>query len=153
MDSQIAKRMRATLIIEAVRQRGNDAGDLRDAAHEAAHVFQLEPSFAEQWQRPIIHDALTRRVRKRSGGVLNPMTILTAYEYQARAVEMLVCRELAVDYDLLEFANTMLLETAMLLGHLRDDIDADGARERILASAARRETTAIVKRVLALGER
>ena len=146
-------RVRASLIIEAVRQRGNDAEDLRDAAHEAAHVFQLESSFADQWERPIIHDALTRRVRKRSGGVMNPMTILTAYEYQARAVEMLVCRELGLDYDLIEWANTMLLETAMLLGQLRDDVDAEGARDRILAAAARKDTTAIVKRVLAMGER
>lgn len=159
MDSRIEKRMRAALIVEAVRQSGNDAEDLRDAAHEAAHVFQLKTPLDGPWERPLIHSALTDLVRKRSRGVANPVTILSAFEYQARAVEMLVCRELEIDYELDEWTKAMLLETSMLVGELREHIGVDVAMERIRAAATWKAvvtgtpTTKIVKRVLALGER
>ena len=148
----LSKCERAALIVEMARQRGSNVEDLRDAAHEAAHVFQIK-SFTDVWNRELIHDALTKHVRKRAAGILNPIAMLAACEYQARAVEMLVCRELEVDYDLSAYARTMLLESAMLLGALHEDIDEDIARERIIAAAARKDTATIVKRVLALGDR
>lgn len=71
----------ASRIIGAVQARGNDATNLRDAAHEACHA--LDYAVEGPWDRESIHDA---RPPERSSAI--------ASEIRARAVERLVCERL-----------------------------------------------------------
>lgn len=76
--------MNAEKIIKAIRARGSDATDLRDAAHEAHHALDAK---AKKWDRESIHRALMRRHR----------CALLRSEVMARAVEQIVCTRLGVD--------------------------------------------------------
>lgn len=74
----------AERLLKAIRDRGSDARDLRDAAHEACHA--LSWSVKKRWTRENIH---ARKPRARALGVSD--------EILARAVEQLVCQRLGVD--------------------------------------------------------
>lgn len=65
--------------VAAVRARGSDAQDIRDAAHEACHA--LDFNVKGKWTRVAID-----RAKPKIRGVQLPREIL------ARAVEQLVCR-------------------------------------------------------------
>ena len=78
--------MSAEAIIAAIRRNGNDATDLRDAAHEACHA--IEVGLKGPWDRETIHRALSR---KSGPGAL------VIFEIRARAVEQMVCADLEVD--------------------------------------------------------
>lgn len=80
--------MNGELLIEAVRAKGSDARDLRDAAHEACHALMWK---AKKWDRDSIH-------KKKPRG----LSYAVADEITARAVEQLVCAEFGVDCGTVE---------------------------------------------------
>lgn len=87
----------ATQIIDAVRSRGSNATDLRDAAHEACHA--IEYGVRGSWNREAIHAAILRTAKRSS--ILGGNVFATA-EIHARAVEQLVGRKLGVDVGTVE---------------------------------------------------
>lgn len=74
----------AAKLIEAIRARGSDARDLRDAAHEAHHA--LSAKVRGPWDRENIHKFVIRL--RRSDEILDEMV--------ARAVETIVCERFGV---------------------------------------------------------
>jgi hypothetical protein len=70
-------------LIAAVRKRGSDARDLRDAVHEASHGLRLKMHL-DTWDREEIHAAC---MDLRPGDVY-------VEELMARAVEQVVCDRL-----------------------------------------------------------
>lgn len=73
-------------IVAAVRARGSDTDNLRDAAHEAHHA--IEAGVPEgQWDRESIHVAVMAMGRGKAA----------ASEVMARAIEQIVCADLGVD--------------------------------------------------------
>ena len=79
----------AESFLEAVRRRGSDARDVRDAAHEACHAIRW--NVKKPWTRDNIHAKCPRRVSDKLGE-----------EITARAVEQLVCERLSAPCDTLE---------------------------------------------------
>jgi hypothetical protein len=90
----------AERVLAAVRARGSDARDVRDAAHEASHALQFR---LPNWNRTLI-DLHMHRVR--------PAARVRS-EVIARAVEQLVCERVGFPYDPAEFISVALLEMAM----------------------------------------
>jgi hypothetical protein len=87
----------AERIIAAVQAKGNDARDLRDAAHEACHAIAW--GVKKKWTRDNIHAKKPKRgPLARSQGVFD--------EISARAVEQLVCADLGVECWTIEKAAT-----------------------------------------------
>jgi hypothetical protein len=78
-------RFTAASLIEAIRSRGSDARDLRDAAHEAHHA--IVAGVRGPWDREVIHRALMRKGK----------SFAQDDEVMARAVEQIVCADLGVD--------------------------------------------------------
>lgn len=97
----------ADQIVAAVRARGNDARDLRDAAHEAHHA--LFAKMRGKWERDRIHKALVRKASNMPG-------FLVGYEMDARAVEAVVCGRFGVTHDLKQWAGVCWMETFKTLG-------------------------------------
>jgi hypothetical protein len=97
----------AAAVVAAVRRRGSDARNLRDAAHEACHA--LDVGLRGVWKRERIHTALCRKATEPSGYL--DRSELVAAELRARAVEALVCRAFNVDYDIRHWATVCLVET------------------------------------------
>lgn len=75
---------RADALVAAVRAKGRDARDPRDAAHEACHA--LKWGVSKRWTRDNIH---AKKPRVRSVGVSD--------EILARAVEQLVSADVGYD--------------------------------------------------------
>lgn len=73
-------------LVEAVRARGSDASDTRDAAHEAFHA--LAAGVNGPWRRERVHEALC--------GVLSGPE-LWLHELRARAVERVACERRGED--------------------------------------------------------
>jgi len=98
-------------LLAAVRARGSDARDLRDAAHEACHALDvhLEPP----WTRTRIHQAITDIVENEPE---HERERLVGFELKARAVEHVICVSHDVPHDLTAWSNTMWMETASSLG-------------------------------------
>jgi hypothetical protein len=76
-------------LITAVRAKGSDASDLRDAAHEACHALSWRVS--APWTRDNIHAKKPKPHR-----IFGDMPGIRE-EILARAVEQLVCVKLGVD--------------------------------------------------------
>lgn len=94
--------MKPADIIAAVRALGSDAGDLRDAAHEAHHALDARVPRG-RWDRQTIDRAVFRMGAKRAA----------FSEVMARAVEQLVCADLGVPCDSVEdYAAIAVLEAA-----------------------------------------
>lgn len=91
------------MFVEAIRRRGSDAGDVRDAAHEACHAVDLK-IIEGTWDRVTIHEALELRYRETVDQVI--------CEAQARAVEMLICDHFEEPYDLHNWAFISFMETS-----------------------------------------
>ena len=86
-------------LVDAVRAKGSDAGDVRDAAHEACHALRWGVS--KKWTRDNIH---ARKPKNRSEGVRD--------EILARAVEQLVSADLGYDCGTVEhWATVCWMET------------------------------------------
>lgn len=97
-----AKKDPRVRIVEAVTKRGCSPRDVRDAAHEACHA--LDAKLEDKWTRDNVHEALKEFCNHDRGTMLY-------HEIRARAVEMLVCQQLGVEYDLQSWANTCFMES------------------------------------------
>lgn len=127
--------MAAEAIVAAVRARGSDATDVRDAAHEACHALMWGVS--KKWTRNNIHRKCPRRSADK-----------VADEITARAVEMAVCGRFGVAYDLKHWAFVAWIE---MLKNEKISLPTDGwlataIRERLKS----RRTQEMVDRVCAL---
>lgn len=131
------KEFTAQRLVDAVRKRGSNADDPRDAAHEACHA--LEWGVTKKWTRDNIH---ARKPRIRSDGVSSEIT--------ARAVEAIVCADLGVKYDVDKWAFTCWMEMLKNEGISLPTGSwlADAIRRRMKTDGARR----MANRVLALGD-
>lgn len=78
-------------LIAAVRANGNDARDLRDAAHEAHHALEAKVKRGK-WDRETIHCAVMKMGLGRA----------IQSEIMARAVEQIVCADLCADCGTVE---------------------------------------------------
>lgn len=126
--------MSAAQIIAAVRARGSEARDLRDAAHEASHALEWG---AESWDRESIHDSRP-----------SDLAAVLASEILARAVEGLVCEALNEPTDAVEArALVALLELSRLFGGVPFGSLVKAIRTRADAADAREMAT----QILALG--
>ena len=94
-------------LIAAVRARGGQPRDLRDAAHEACHA--LDVSLSPPWTRDRIHDAVIAHCGNEPD---TEQVRLIGLELRARAVEHVVCRSRGIEHDLSAWAITMWMETA-----------------------------------------
>jgi hypothetical protein len=102
----------ADALVEAIRRRGSNPRNLRDAAHEACHA--LEVGLRQPWQRERIHSALCEKVTG-PGGHLDNASFVAA-ELRARAVETLVCQAFEVDYDIEGWAAISYVEALLAYG-------------------------------------
>lgn len=78
-------------LIAIIRAHGNDATNLRDAAHEAHHAIEAGVP-AGKWDRETIHSYV---MRMRPGDAARS-------EIRSRAVEQIVCRRFGVDCGTVE---------------------------------------------------
>lgn len=122
-------------IVRAVRARGSNAHDVRDAAHEATHGLTLTLS---RWDRQSVNRALMRlRPRARMG-----------HEVTARAVEAVVCARFGEDHSVEENATLTAWEAA------RDGVAVDAAAfaAKVRAAMATPQVMEIAERVCAMGD-
>jgi hypothetical protein len=87
----------ADYLLAAVRTRGSDARDVRDAAHEACHAIESGLWLRGRWDRETIH----RGLNQRASGVLATSNLVLC-EIVARGVEQIVCKDLGVNCGTIE---------------------------------------------------
>lgn len=126
-------------IITRVRERGSDARDLRDAAHEACHALDAG---ARSWEREDIHAALDAKAKRRR-------SYLWEAECLARAVEEVVCDRLDVAID---GRNERVLKACFEAVKRRYPFgDYDTTLRQVSVLIVDRRTLAMVDRILELG--
>lgn len=76
----------AERVLRLAQERGSDAKEVRDAAHEASHAMELGLT---DWSREAIHEALTKL----------PRADQFRSEMLARAVEANICALCKLEYD------------------------------------------------------
>lgn len=130
----------AEAVIAAVRARGSDATDLRDAAHEAAHAFD---GGAKRWDRDSIHAALLR--------LPHPRADMFRSEVLARTVEQIVCADLGVDCGTVEKWAGVAVREAAHYGIAFSDYDTFLRLVRQYMDG--REARKVADRVIDLGRR
>lgn len=91
--------LRVAALVSAVKAKGSDAMDARDAAHEACHALMW--GVKKKWTRDNIHAKKPRG--SPSFGVRDEIT--------ARAVEALVCAELGIEYEQDKYVLLCIMET------------------------------------------
>jgi hypothetical protein len=129
----------APRIVAAVRARGSDAADVRDAAHEASHAIQHRlPS----WHRNLI-DLHMRRMRMRP-------RLLS--EVRARAVEQLVCARLDVPYTAFEYCNVAVLEMFVTFDDVDKSLTTAAFMKMVAAESKSAATKRITEQLLRLGK-
>lgn len=132
----------ARRIVAAVRARGSDANDLRDAAHEAVHGFLGELA---SWSRISIDRALVRRIRTHCG-----RSEVLSEEITARAVEAIVCERLGAAHDIEQFMRVTLWEALHNGVHISvSEAEFAGFVRRRIDTA---EARALADRIVALGD-
>lgn len=113
-------------VILAIRARGSDATDLRDAAHEAWHA--IEAAIPEgQWDR----NTISARVKRKGRGWA------AASEVKARAVEQIVCQRMGVPagrHKLEDWVGTSCMEAIKFREPFLPYTDALAAVKRYMAS-------------------
>jgi len=129
---------REKAIVEAAQERGCDATDVRDAAHEMCHAFEGE---TDDWTRNGIHDALKSKHRAQ------PSNLLRA-EVLARAVERKVCEALEVKYD----SDHWLMMAAMETMREFSNVPGGFWKEAVGNCLVSRECQEMVERILIVGE-
>lgn len=135
----IALDERPERIIAAVRARGSDATDLRDAAHEAHHA--LTAGLRKKWDRESIDRAICRKFQRPGAAA--------SEEILARAVEQLVCADLGVDCGTIDhWAFICCMEAAKFGQPFMRPTEAKEAIERRMKS---KEARAAADKVIALG--
>lgn len=97
-------------VVAAVRARGSDASDLRDAIHEAHHAVRA--GVRRPWRRERIHAKLLRLPMVL---VVGPAALIVE-EATARAVERLACEQFGIPYDVSKWAMMASMETTETLG-------------------------------------
>lgn len=135
-------------IINAVRSRGSDARDLRDAAHEACHAFELDVPDG-RWDRDTIHDAIMATIGKRvSTSIIRSLQIaqVIRFETVARAVEKLVCQRF--DVDIGDWADIAFMEAMQGSGIRLPSVD--WVREQIARETPTPKVKKLVARICAL---
>lgn len=110
---------KAWRIVEYANAMGNDARDIRDAAHEAHHALDVGMN-GKPWTRDNIHEALQASAEKRGRAALASML---SFELDARAVEKLVCVAIGLEYDDEHWQHIMWMET---LSNMRVCLPHDG---------------------------
>lgn len=127
-------------IIAAIRARGNNATDLRDAAHEAHHALQFDVK-PGKWNRETIHRAIVKGGRRAFGEAVFD-------EIRARAVEQIVCADYGVETgaSLEAWAMTSFMEAGKNSGiWTPSDFDWAGKiRERMATPAARADADRVI---------
>lgn len=128
-------------LLLAIRARGSDARDLRDAAHEACHALAWKVK--GKWTRKKIETSNPYRRR-------SLMSFGIGDEITARAVEQLVCARLGVECDpVSRTVMTMCMETAKFDGvSLPYDEMVTAVTDRMKSTAA----VEMADRVLALAQ-
>jgi hypothetical protein len=92
----------AAEIVAAVRARGSDARDVRDAVHEAHHAITAG---AARWDRDSIHNAVTARWPGRRG-----LSDRAANEIECRAAEWAACDAFGIAYEPESWVGIMCME-------------------------------------------
>lgn len=126
-------------LLLAIRARGVESSDLRDAAHEACHALQW--GLTKKWTRTNVERANPNKRR---------ISLGLADEITARAVEQIVCKRLGDECQTVESCvMTMCMETVKFdrVSLPYDDM-VKAVRRRITSPAA----IAMADRVLALAE-
>lgn len=128
---------RARRLVEAVRARGSDAQDPRDAAHEAAHA--LKWAVKGKW---------TRKKLDRASPKIRGVRLVD--ELEARAVEQIVSAAVGYDCGTVEhWAGVMWLE-AFKIDHVSYPLEDRWLEKRIAEYMERPATMAMAQRVLEL---
>lgn len=78
-------------LVALCKSKGNNASDIRDAAHE---IFHAREAGSKSWDREAVHRALTRKMAGPA--------FLWIHELKARAIEQLVCKHFGFDCGTLE---------------------------------------------------
>lgn len=133
----------ADLFIAAVRARGSDAKNVRDAAHEACHA--LECGMTKPWEREALHRAITKHCMKKGRSQLLMSEIL------ARAVEQLVCRRLGVKVEPVEHWAFLACMEAIKFRYPYAGVRVEMMKQAIESAMTGDEADEMAKRVLALG--
>lgn len=126
-------------LLLAIRARGVESSDLRDAAHEACHALQW--GLTKKWTRTNVERANPNKRR---------ISLGLADEITARAVEQIVCKRLGAECQTVESCvMTMCMETVKFdrVSLPYDDM-VKAVRRRITSPAA----IIMADRVLALAE-
>jgi hypothetical protein len=135
-------------LLAAVRARGSDAGDVRDAAHEACHAIEGGLRLRGRWDRETIHRGLKKRAR--ASGVLATSEIVLC-EIVARGVEQIVCADLGVACGTIEeWASITWFETVQSerIKLPSGEWVAESIRKRMTTARVRR----LAKEVLAIAD-
>ena len=130
-------------LLAAIRARGCDATDLRDAAHEAHHA--LTHGIKGKWTRKAVDRAVQKSWPGRRG---YPMRL--AEEIDARAVEQIVCADLGVEcWPVDKAVGIMIMECISVdrVGGLDFDPLVAAVKRRMASPSCRR----YADRVIALG--
>lgn len=128
----------ADRLLAAVRKRGGEPRDPRDAAHEACHA--LDAKLKGPWTRDNIHEALTKFCGDRG--------VMLYHEIRARAVEMVVCQQLDIPYDVEQWASTCYLEQVSVARIAPPSFE--WLLEQIKRQSTMAKTTLMAKRILGL---
>lgn len=147
---RISNAKAAALIVEHARKKGNDTTEIRDASHEICHVFQIA-NFKGRWERENTHKQLEARA-KREAKVLRTRyeAVMMTYEFQARAVEWIVCERLDFEYDVDHWITMMIMESVRTIGAAAPG-GFEGNLDFVEKYKKRSTTMNIVERVLKLG--
>jgi hypothetical protein len=87
-------------LVALCKQHGNDAQNIRDAAHE---IFHARAAGTENWDREVVHRKLKR--------VFPRPAFLWLHELKARAIEQLVSKHFGYDCGALEgWVHTSIME-------------------------------------------
>jgi hypothetical protein len=101
-------------LIALCKEHGNDADNIRDAAHE---IFHARYAGTKSWDREVVHQALSRKFRQRGPA------FFWLHELRARAVEQIVSKHFGYDCGpLAGWVHTSILE-AIKRGMPRGDFD------------------------------
>lgn len=114
-------------IVEAVRLRGSNAEDVRDAIHEACHAVDV--GLRPPWTRERIHTRILARAGAvwRAGRIVRHGDALTLLrlERNARLLEHAACARFGVEYDTLQWITVAALEAARLFSITATAADVD----------------------------
>ena len=127
-------------LIAAIRARGSDARDLRDAAHEAHHaILHVKRG---PWTRAAIDKAVQTAYRKSFS-----YSFKLCEEIDARAVEQVVCADLGVAcWTVKHAAMVMIMECIKIdrVAGLELDQIVTSVRRRMVAPAIRKHADAVI---------